>query len=123
MAIDGRPVRNLFDLTSLLDERSVGDNVEVMLESLLVLLLAAAGQLRQLFGSTRFQWMLRALFAAGAGCCWIAGCLPYHPRVHVLAGHLAPLPASVSQVRALRGVEQAAPQAVTVTATLEAEGQ
>ena len=29
MAIDGRPVRNLFDLTSLLDERSVGDNVEV----------------------------------------------------------------------------------------------
>lgn len=29
MAIDGRPVRNLFDLTSLLDERNVGDAVEV----------------------------------------------------------------------------------------------
>ncbi|PRW59774.1 protease Do-like chloroplastic isoform X1 [Chlorella sorokiniana] len=54
VAIDGRPVRNLFDLTSQLDERSVGDTVEV---------------------------------------------------------------------RALRGVEQAAPQAVTVTATLEAEAQ
>lgn len=29
MAIDGRPVRNLFDLTSQLDERNVGDTVEV----------------------------------------------------------------------------------------------
>ena len=29
VAIDGRPVRNLFDLTSLLDERSPGDAVEV----------------------------------------------------------------------------------------------
>jgi len=29
VAIDGRPVRNLFDLTSLLDERNVGDTVEV----------------------------------------------------------------------------------------------
>lgn len=29
VAIDGKPVRNLFDLTSLLDERSVGDVVEV----------------------------------------------------------------------------------------------
>lgn len=30
MAIDGRPVRNLFDLTSLLDERSAGDTVQVV---------------------------------------------------------------------------------------------
>lgn len=29
VAIDGRPVRSLFDLTSLLDERNVGDTVEV----------------------------------------------------------------------------------------------
>jgi S1-C subfamily serine protease len=29
VAIDGTPVRNLFDLTSLLDERSVGEEVEV----------------------------------------------------------------------------------------------
>lgn len=29
MAVDGQPVRNLFDLTSLLDERAVGDVVEV----------------------------------------------------------------------------------------------
>ncbi len=29
VAIDGAPVRNLFDLTSLLDEHSVGDEVEV----------------------------------------------------------------------------------------------
>lgn len=54
MAIDGRPVRNVFDLTSLLDERRVGEAVEV---------------------------------------------------------------------RAVRGVDGAAPEAVTVTATLEAEQQ
>ncbi len=29
VAVDGKSVRNLFDLTSLLDERSVGDAVEV----------------------------------------------------------------------------------------------
>ena len=29
VAVDGQPVRNLFDLTSLLDERAVGDVVEV----------------------------------------------------------------------------------------------
>ena len=29
VAIDGKPVRNLFDLTTLLDAKSVGDSVEV----------------------------------------------------------------------------------------------
>ena len=29
VAVDGSPVRNLFDLTSILDERSVGDTVEI----------------------------------------------------------------------------------------------
>lgn len=39
------------------------------------------------------------------------------------AGLPSPMPAWAAQVRALRGVEQAAPQPVTVTATLEAEAQ
>lgn len=30
VSLDGRPVRNLFDLTSILDEASVGDEVEVV---------------------------------------------------------------------------------------------
>lgn len=30
MSLAGRPVRNLFDLTSILDEADVGDEVEVV---------------------------------------------------------------------------------------------
>ena len=97
VAVDGRPVRNLFDLTALLDEKAPGDAVQAR---------AGTGGSGSSCGSS------------GPA----AAKVPGRPRP---PSSQPPRPLGpAAQVRALRGVDGGGePEVVTVSATLEVEAQ